>query len=727
MQRVPRKNIYPFLSDIKIPRLRRSRVVSIPLQVSKFRISSSSSLKKPVNYIAPPSLSEPIPLKKSAVIEEAPLRSPKRILRYSHALIAGFLFLIFVGSGIYAFKIVELKNNVSVFMESAYGSLREITAHLRRYEFGKAAGQIKMFNSELNEIGKDAKRMKLFELGNVLGSVWNAAKTVPRTFLNVQEIGNASFEIVNDVEVLKQHALALMFDQKGNELIGLLENIVSKMRILDESTKTLQGDITAFDVEALGLEKAEVTFGDLLLNNAPEFYKIEDALKAFISFLKQEDDVHALILFQNSSEMRPSGGFIGSYADLVFNHGSILRFDVEDVYDPDGQLDARVIPPKQLQGITEVWGARDANWFFDFPQSADKVKFFLEESKIYKEKNTKFPLVIAINDTVLQSILSLVGPIKLLYYNLTVDSNNFLPLIQEEVEAGKDNKHGEPKRILKVLTPLLLEKLKNLPPGDKRKLFEIIGGHLSSKDIMIHSEHEGIRSFLKSKEWTGESFAIPPRWNGDYIALVNTNIAGGKSDYFIDQEIDLVSQLTLEGDVLNNLIVKRTHSGNTRSEWWYRAINENYIKVLTREGARFGFVRGNTEKAFYNGARYKKDEWTTDRELARIESTMQFLPKSDVWVSGEGDKTSFGTWFRVRAGESKTLHMDYKVPRAFDINTSNYSFVFDKQSGVRSSVTFAFIAPPGYVWKETGTPYMNYESRSGEGRIRLDMEFMHAR
>ena len=137
------------------------------------------------------------------------------------------MFLIFVGSGIYAFKIVELKNNVSVFMESAYGSLREITAHLRRYEFGKAAGQIKMFNSELNEIGKDAKRMKLFELGNVLGSVWNAAKTVPRTFLNVQEIGNASFEIVNDVEVLKQHALALMFDQKGNELIGKAkENIV---------------------------------------------------------------------------------------------------------------------------------------------------------------------------------------------------------------------------------------------------------------------------------------------------------------------------------------------------------------------------------------------------------------------------------------------------------------------------------------------------------------------
>ena len=142
--------------------------------------------------------------------------------------------------------------------------------------------------------------------------------------------------------------------------------------------------------------------------------------------------------FQNPAEIKPAGGFLGSYADLTINSGRLVNIDIRDIYDPDGQLTTKIIPPLPLQAITTSWGARDANWFFDFPLSAKKVTELLESLKIYQEKNIQFSGVIALNIKILESVLELSGPIKLSDYQFEINRNNFLKEIQKEVEAGTD-------------------------------------------------------------------------------------------------------------------------------------------------------------------------------------------------------------------------------------------------------------------------------------------------
>src|SRR6185436_5726721 len=212
----------------------------------------------------------------------------------------------------------------------------------------------------------------------------------------------------------------------------------------------------------------------------------QKALGALTAFLDSPQPQHLLVLFQNPTEQRPAGGFIGSYAIVTINKANIGDISVRDIYDPDGQLDLKVIPPETLQLITTKWGARDANWFFDFPTSAQKVIYFLNNSKIYSEQNMTFSGAIAINTKVLQDIIGLIGPIDLPEYKTVIDKDNFLSFIQKEVESGADKKVNQPKKIIQVLTPKLLEKVATLGSEDKQAMVKLFEYHLSHKNIMAY-------------------------------------------------------------------------------------------------------------------------------------------------------------------------------------------------------------------------------------------------
>src|SRR3989339_1362482 len=79
-----------------------------------------------------------------------------------------------------------------------------------------------------------------------------------------------------------------------------------------------------------------------------------------------------LILLQNNMELRPTGGFIGSFAKVSFEGGKLKKLDVNDSYAIDGQLGIHVEPPKEIKEDLgqKDWFMRDSNWEPDFPTSA---------------------------------------------------------------------------------------------------------------------------------------------------------------------------------------------------------------------------------------------------------------------------------------------------------------------------------------------------------------------
>lgn len=77
-----------------------------------------------------------------------------------------------------------------------------------------------------------------------------------------------------------------------------------------------------------------------------------------------------LFLLQNSSELRPTGGFIGTYGIIKFDTAEIKTFITDNIYKLDLPAEGLLnIPaPAPLQKYIEVkkWYLRDANWHPDY-------------------------------------------------------------------------------------------------------------------------------------------------------------------------------------------------------------------------------------------------------------------------------------------------------------------------------------------------------------------------
>jgi hypothetical protein len=53
--------------------------------------------------------------------------------------------------------------------------------------------------------------------------------------------------------------------------------------------------------------------------------------------------------------------------------------------------------------------------------------------------------------------------------------------------------------------------------------------------------------------------------------------------------------------------------------------------------------------------------------------------------------------------------------------SNRFRFVYEKQSGVDSMFSYSIQAPPGYVFKETGTSTYEYESANLPTRLIIDL------
>src|SRR3990167_8904101 len=73
------------------------------------------------------------------------------------------------------------------------------------------------------------------------------------------------------------------------------------------------------------------------------------------TWLGSEEPRRIAVLLQNPSELRPGGGFIGSYTELVIRKGSLESMEVRDINDPDRELTVKIIPPRPLQGLASRW------------------------------------------------------------------------------------------------------------------------------------------------------------------------------------------------------------------------------------------------------------------------------------------------------------------------------------------------------------------------------------
>lgn len=359
-----------------------------------------------------------------------------------------------------------------------------------------------------------------------------------------------------------------------------------------------------------------------------------------------------LIMNQNDTELRPTGGFMGSYAIVKLHHGKITDFYVDDAYRIDGQL----VGPDSTEKVIP-----NANFDPDFTASAKYI------ASLYEQAGGGTPDgVIAINTQVMSALLQVIGNIELPDRDLTITPANFSQVVYGEIQ--KVEKTDNPKLILSELSPILLQKVMSLSRDDLNKLTPLLTSQIQQKNLMFYVRQPELQQLLTRLDWGGSLYNPAPKQ--DYLMVVRANMGAVKSSYNILDDINHQVSVSSTGEVTEHLTLTYAHTGTGQLP---DGDNKDYIRVYVPQGSVAKNIIG------YDVA-------------------------EPMVVESAHNKTYFGFYVTTKPGETKTVTIDYRLPFALDLGAGEqYSVYFQKQAGTLNTTLTSVLQLPATGLSLTNT------------------------
>jgi hypothetical protein len=402
----------------------------------------------------------------------------------------------------------------------------------------------------------------------------------------------------------------------------------------------------------------------------------------YTAFGGQDSDPHNfLILFQNDAELRPTGGFMGSYATITTSQGVIREFNFgKNIYTLDAQAISKPLQnlPKPLLTLTNSWGFRDSNVGVGFLDTASKqiASFYAQET------GTQLNGIIYVNASLLVDLLKMTGPVNLPNSETQINAQNVRDTLTAEIEQNyfKNPQNAitnQPKQILADLIPVLLKKIESSPTIIKA-LPGLIKSEIEQKSFQFWSPNpileQNIASILPVDAPIGLS-TVGSYYNvktksyqssldnlTNWIKIVNTNLGGLKSSLNIQQNVQISQvQLLISHQVREDVTITRTHTG---TEVWPDGNNNNYLEIYLP-----------AEAIIDNTPNQSLPDITLTPEQQQANGIY-----GKVWTV-EVDKTSsytkLGFWASTKVGATTQYSFSYTLPSKNNLG----QLLYLKQSG----------------------------------------------
>jgi hypothetical protein len=616
---------------------------------------------------------------------QLPSRWHRSVLAYS--LLCLLLVIPIKGFSYYQ-NLQESQAQIVEYATSAYQDLKVASGALSDNHFNTADEQFGKAKNNFTDAEKELNKLNI-----VLKTI---LKVIPTDGANVadaeylldtgKQLSRLGQELTGAITAFSSKKEAPLVD-KISYFQDNLKKIIPKLTLINNNLqKTRPEAIPEDKQEAFQTIK---TYVSALTNDIKELSSLSDSL---YEILGRDNQRRYLFVFQNNNEMRPTGGFIGSFALVDIDRGEIKRIEIPGggSYSVQGQLSEKVVAPYPLHLVNARWEMQDANWFPDFPTSAQKIKWFYEKSG-----GPTVDGVIAMNASLIPKLLEITEPIDLPAYGKTLSASNFIEETQKAVEFEYDKTKNKPKQILADLAPELLKKIFDAQGEDLLKIVKVFKSGLDEKNIQLYFENEGAQEKFASYNWTGQMKDS----SKDFLAIVNTNIRGYKTDAYIKQDISLVSDIADNGEITNTLTITREHTGSWKKTF-DRQSNINFLRVYVPSGSKLLSAQGFSElpKSAFEPA---DPDWKTDTFLEKIQGKIWVEPDSNTFVNNEFNKTVFGNWIQTDPGEKQTIVISYKLPFTLTKNPDKQWFEFFKN---KTSKPFYSL----FLQKQSGTENANY-------------------
>lgn len=399
----------------------------------------------------------------------------------------------------------------------------------------------------------------------------------------------------------------------------------------------------------------------------------KDTFTAFKPLLTGKKTI--LLLLANDSELRPTGGFIGTYGLITVNEGVIANVHVTSIYDTDGQLTESINPPWPMLLVNGHWSLRDSNWFINYPDSAKIATVFFE-----KQGHATPDVVLTVTPKLFEDLLKISGNIDMQSYGLTINSENLLSILQEQTSVKYDKVTNQPKQLIADLFPILVQKFLAFSPNQFSDLLTVLYTNIAQKNIIMYSRIGELQNFAESYNVAG----MVKNTDRDYLNINSANLHGSKSDRFISDKIFLESQIYSDG-IKNTLTISRSNLAPATSS----DPSLEFVRILVPKNSTLISAEGFSNVPI-------PTPFANITNLDSVKNWTKSQTKSEdnfVTIGEESGKTMFGGFLQVPAGTKKSVIVTYteNLPLA---KIDNWSLLVQKQPGtLPKNIDYKLIFP----------------------------------
>ncbi|PIY94327.1 MAG: hypothetical protein COY68_03090 [Candidatus Levybacteria bacterium CG_4_10_14_0_8_um_filter_35_23] len=501
--------------------------------------------------------------------------------------------------------------------------------------------------------------------------------------------------LILQANILGQNKLVNIFAAEINKGKDISFAAMSLAKAADSYKKVYYGKsiIPEFDFnDSLSNLRQAIIFVQKQEAKGEDFDEIINKSTSLISFASSTIDTWSdilginekktyLVLFQNNMELRPGGGFIGSYGILTLEKGRINNFVIHDVYDADGQLKVHVEPPFAIRRFLKIphLYLRDSNFDPDFTINAAKAAMFLN-----LEVNQKVNGVLAVDLNFVKNILEQIGSVYISDYNEKVDSQNLFTLTETHAEKNSFPGSTQKKDFLRSLFNAIAKELTENKNLSYLNLGKAVSTSIDQKSVLFAFDKKSVQNIFTFNGWSSslwDSRQERPSLIKDYFGISEANIGVNKVNYFIKRSISQNINISADGQVsgVATIFYKNTSDGS-----WPGGDYTNYLRIILPLNSEINSIEIDGEKQLLVNAvtdpliyELKKFNSPKGLEIEKVQTKDQIL---------------FGFLTSVQTGKLKTIKINYTLSKkiSFAWPDFTYDLKIYKQPGI-DSYPYAFL------------------------------------
>jgi len=374
-------------------------------------------------------------------------------------------------------------------------------------------------------------------------------------------------------------------------------------------------------------------------------------------FFGLEEPQTYLIMFLNNTELRPAGGFIGTYAVVTVDKANphVVKVEGTEIIDNLAPKNFPSEPPAPIREYLGLdrWYFRDSNWSPDFKISGAKsLELYTKEKGVMADE---IDAVIGFTPTLIENLLRITGPITMNGMEFTAD--NFTEKLEYEVEYGFAKKNvpfEQRKQMLADLAKTVIISTAKSALTHWSEYKELVERMLEEKQMMVFSPKTEYQKIFESKNWAGEMSGV----NYDYLMWVDANLGALKTDVAIDRSLNYELYQIEDGRYVAKATMKFDHRGTFD---WRTTRYRDYARVFVPAGSKLIRANGSMK---------------TDKS-SEPDTVDQGIENGRQW---------FGAFISIEPGHTGELSFEYYVsPEVVNrLKANDYRLYVQKQLGTNN-------------------------------------------